>query len=86
MLDRSLVGDHVVITFDLAEDLWPVLADPSAFESAIVNLATNARDAMPAGGTVTISARNVGADQAPDGDVKLAGDCVCITCATRVRA
>lgn len=79
MLDRSLVGDNVVITFDLAEELWPVLADPSAFESAIVNLATNARDAMPAGGTVTISAYNVDAAHAPDGDIKLAGDCVCIT-------
>ena len=79
MLDRSLVGDNVVVSLDLAEDLWPVLADPSAFESAIVNLATNARDAMPAGGAVTITAQNVDAAQAPDGDIKLSGDCVCIT-------
>ena len=40
---------------DLAEGLWPALADPGQVEIAILNLALNARDAMPAGGTLTIT-------------------------------
>jgi signal transduction histidine kinase/ActR/RegA family two-component response regulator len=57
LLDRSLRGDvHVVI--DLSPDLWPVEADASELELAILNLAVNARDAMPRGGTIKITAEN----------------------------
>jgi PAS domain S-box-containing protein len=59
LLDRSLLGDAVEVRFDLPEDLWPIQIDAEELDTAIVNLATNARDAMPRGGLIAISARNV---------------------------
>ncbi|WP_149539309.1 ATP-binding protein [Siccirubricoccus phaeus] len=58
LLDRSLRGD-VDVTLDFARDLWPVAVDPGELELAILNLSVNARDAMPAGGTITIRAENL---------------------------
>jgi signal transduction histidine kinase/CheY-like chemotaxis protein len=58
MLARSLRGD-IEVQMDLAERLWPVEIDAGEFELAMLNLCVNARDAMPAGGTITISARNL---------------------------
>ena len=43
----------------LAEDLWPAVADPAQLESAMANLAINARDAMPGGGVLTIETANM---------------------------
>ncbi|KKC27126.1 ATP-binding protein [Sphingomonas sp. SRS2] len=57
LLDRSLRED-VAIVLDLPEDLWLVEVDASQLEVAVLNMALNARDAMPAGGTITISAHN----------------------------
>ena len=57
LLDRSLRGD-VQFQSKFAEDLWPVQVDPGELELVILNLAVNARDAMPTGGIVTISACN----------------------------
>jgi signal transduction histidine kinase/ActR/RegA family two-component response regulator len=57
LLDRSLRGD-VQFQSEFAEDLWPVEVDPGELELVILNLAVNARDAMPTGGIVTISAYN----------------------------
>lgn len=57
LLDRSL-GESVSLEFDLPADLWFVEADASQLEVAILNIALNARDAMPDGGTISISARN----------------------------
>src|SRR5690606_23477359 len=57
LLDRSLRED-VRVDVDLAADLWPVEVDPSQLEVALLNIAVNARDAMPNGGRITISARN----------------------------
>lgn len=57
LLDRSLREDVAVI-FELPADLWPVEVDASQLEVAILNMALNARDAMPNGGTITISAHN----------------------------
>jgi signal transduction histidine kinase len=57
LLDRSLRGDvHVSLAFD--EDLWPIAVDPSELELVVLNLAVNARDAMPNGGTIQIRAQN----------------------------
>ncbi|HET6185194.1 MAG TPA: ATP-binding protein [Acetobacteraceae bacterium] len=67
LLDRSLRGD-VTVVLDLAEDLWPVLADPGELELAVLNLAVNARDAMPAGGTITI--RAVNREPVADGELR----------------
>ena len=47
----------VLVAFD--KDLWPVTADPQALETTLINLVTNAREAMPDGGTVEIRARNI---------------------------
>lgn len=57
LLDRALRGDVHVRT-DLSDDLWTILADPAELELVLLNLCVNARDAMPDGGTITISARN----------------------------
>jgi signal transduction histidine kinase/ActR/RegA family two-component response regulator len=57
MLQRSLRGD-MEVKMSFGEGLWPVDVDPSELELAILNLCVNARDAMPEGGTVSISARN----------------------------
>jgi PAS domain S-box-containing protein len=55
---RSSLGPSVKIETRFPEDLEPVLADLNQLELAVLNLATNARDAMPNGGTISFSARN----------------------------
>jgi K+-sensing histidine kinase KdpD len=44
---------------DVADDVWNIVVDPNEFETALVNLVVNARDAMPEGGSVIISAKNI---------------------------
>jgi PAS domain S-box-containing protein len=58
MLGR-LLGEHIQIRTDLAEDLWDVWADPGQIDQIILNLAVNARDAMERGGELTIETGNV---------------------------
>lgn len=58
MLAQSLRGD-ISIDIDLAEDLWPVRVDPSQLQVALINLAANARDAMPNGGMFSVTAENI---------------------------
>lgn len=52
------VGRAVTLQFDIDRNVWPVIVDVTELETALVNLAINARDAMPDGGTITIAARN----------------------------
>ena len=62
LLRRSLGGTVEVMTA-LAGDLWPAFVDPHQLELVLLNLAINARDAMPAGGRVIIETRNVKASE-----------------------
>ena len=73
LLQRSLRGD-IEVRFELAEDLWPIHVDPGELELTVLNLAVNARDAMPKGGTITIRAHNVANHDAG----AIAGDFVCL--------
>ncbi len=56
---RRTLGREVDLEMAVADALWPTLCDPNQLENAILNLAINARDAMPEGGRLTIEAANV---------------------------
>ncbi|GJD31001.1 Sensor histidine kinase RcsC [Methylobacterium adhaesivum] len=58
LLERA-VGESITVEFDLDAGLDPVRLDPGQFESAILNLGVNARDAMPSGGTLRIRTDNL---------------------------
>jgi two-component system NtrC family sensor kinase len=57
LLSHSLRG-NIRLACHVAPDTWPIKADPTELELALLNVAVNARDAMPNGGTLTITARN----------------------------
>jgi PAS domain S-box-containing protein len=57
LLYRTL-GEEITVSTQLAPNLWPAVADPTQLETAIVNLAINARDAMPEGGRLLIETAN----------------------------
>ena len=56
---RRTIGENIVLATDLASDLWTVRADIHQLQQVVMNLAINARDAMPSGGRLTIGTRNV---------------------------
>jgi PAS domain S-box-containing protein len=77
---RRTLGEHIDIRLVASPDIWSVIIDPVQLESAILNLAINARDAMPAGGRLTIEISNVQLDGdyvATDPDA-VAGDFVLV--------
>ncbi len=60
---RRLIGDRVKLKVEHGRDLWPVMADPTQLGNALINLAVNARDAMPNGGQLTIRTTNVAVEE-----------------------
>ncbi|GGB82432.1 response regulator [Pseudoduganella buxea] len=56
---RRVLGPQAAIVTDIAPALWSTAVDPSQLHNVILNLAINARDAMPGGGTLTLRARNI---------------------------
>jgi CheY-like chemotaxis protein len=64
ILKRSL-GEPITLTTVLAGNLWNTKVDPSEVENAILNLAINARDAMPSGGALVVETRNVSGSALP---------------------
>jgi two-component system cell cycle sensor histidine kinase/response regulator CckA len=60
---RRIVGEDIALSFELAESLWVVRADPGQIEQIVMNLAVNARDAMPHGGTLRVVTENIAADR-----------------------
>lgn len=71
---NSGLGGAVSLDVGIEPDVWPVTVDITEFETALINTVVNARDAMPDGGTVTVSAKNI---TIAEGDHK--GDHVAIT-------
>jgi two-component system cell cycle sensor histidine kinase/response regulator CckA len=59
MLLKRLIGEKVILEVKHGRDLWPVKVDISQFEQVVVNLAVNARDAMPDGGRLTLRTANI---------------------------
>ncbi len=74
LLQRSL-GGSIEVELRLDGESWPILSDPNEFESAVLNMAINSRDAMPDGGNITISVKGShvkkvakGPQKVPEGD------------------
>jgi PAS domain S-box-containing protein len=79
---RRTIGETLDLEILAADDLWCTLCDPNQLESALLNLAINARDAMPDGGKLTISTANARLDSVTADTPALSpGDYVCIAVA-----
>jgi PAS domain S-box-containing protein len=76
---RRTIGETIDLQISVKDDLWFTLCDPNQLESALLNLAINARDAMPDGGKLTISTANARLDSVTADTPALApGDYICI--------
>jgi two-component system, NtrC family, sensor kinase len=78
MLSPSLRAD-IEVTVKISEQTWPVSVDLAEFDLALLNIAVNARDAMPEGGVFRVEARNVTVDAGDQAGEGLAGDFVAVT-------
>ena len=67
---KRTIGEKIVVDFAAAPNLWSIEVDGAQLDSCVLNLANNTRDAMPGGGRLSITVRNVssGEDGAPIGD------------------
>jgi signal transduction histidine kinase len=73
VLIRRVIGENITVSTHADPNLWQILADPVQVEQSVLNLAINARDAMPDGGTLQINARNAPlpkGERRADGEVK----------------
>src|ERR1700712_2360288 len=76
---RRTIGETIDLQIAASADLWSTLCDPNQLESALLNLAINARDAMPDGGTLTLSTANASFESVTADPPALSpGDYVCI--------
>ncbi len=76
---RRTIGEAIDLAIVVSDDLWNTLCDPNQLESALLNLAINARDAMPDGGKLTISTANARLDGVTAETPALApGDYICV--------
>ncbi len=64
---EQMAGHGVACRFDAAPDTWPVIADPVRLETALLNIAANARDAMPKGGELRVALGNAAVPELPPG-------------------
>jgi PAS domain S-box-containing protein len=78
LLESSARGD-IAFAEEVDRGVWPVFVDPGEFDLALINLAVNARDAMPNGGTITLRMQNVVFEN--DSDIGLTGEYVAISVA-----
>lgn len=77
---RRTLGEEVTLSTSLDATLWSTQVDPGEIDSAIINIAINARDAMPSGGTLTLTTRNVTLDATAARETGAQpGDYVCLT-------
>ena len=77
LLQRA-VGEHIAVEFDLASGIWPIEVNPNQLENALLNLAVNARDAMPQGGVLKFETKNV-VDPAIGGETQATGPFALLT-------
>jgi PAS domain S-box-containing protein len=76
---RRTLGESIDLAIVASKDLWCTLCDPNQLESALLNLAINARDAMPDGGKLTIATANARLDDVKAGTpVLVPGDYICL--------
>src|SRR5262249_5196865 len=80
---QSTIGATVRVETRLSETLWPALADTNQIELVLLNLVLNARDAMPAGGAITIETANVTTGGPTRAEEPSAGDYAMISVADR---